>query len=287
MYSALSPHAIGVHTANLEAAIAAANQGGFGGVEFNVREVADLIDQHGVEHVAGLFHHAGLKVAGWGLPNEWRGTEQEWNALVEAFPRLARAAAAIGGTRTFTWIVPASDERTLEDNRSFHVTRLTPLARILAENGIQLGLEFIGPKTMRDGKRYPFIHTPAEMLAMGREIGPNVGLLVDCWHWHTGHGTLADLRALAADNVVYVHVNDAPAGIDTDAQVDNVRALPGETGVIDIAGFLGALREIGYNGPVVAEPFKKELGDLPSDNARLDAVAAAMHAIAETSGVAL
>ena len=36
-----------------------------------------------------------------------------------------------------------------------------------------------------------------------------------------------------------------------------------KTGVIDIAGFLQALQEIGYDGPVTPEPFKKELADLP------------------------
>jgi sugar phosphate isomerase/epimerase len=63
--------------------------------------------------------------------------------------------------------------------------------------------------------------------------------------------------------VVYVHVNDAPAGLDRDEQIDNVRCLPGETGVIDIVGFLQALQTIGYEGPVTPEPFKKALSSLP------------------------
>ena len=64
-----------------------------------------------------------------------------------------------------------------------------------------------------------------------------------------------------------------------------MRALPGETGVIDIAGFLQALRAIGYDGPVVPEPFKKELSDLPSDEARLRTVGAAMDAIFRQAGL--
>jgi len=64
-----------------------------------------------------------------------------------------------------------------------------------------------------------------------------------------------------------VHINDAPSGIAVDAQRDNVRRLPGETGIIDLKGFLGALRKIGYDGPVVPEPFVPELGTLPADEA--------------------
>ena len=45
-------------------------------------------------------------------------------------------------------------------------------------------------------------------------------------------------------------------------QIDNVRCLPGETGVIDLAGFLRALREIGYDGPVTPEPFSRKLKEM-------------------------
>ena len=95
----------------------------------------------------------------------------------------------------------------------------------------------------------------------------NVGLLLDCWHWYTAHHTADDLHKLTNDDVVYVHVNDAPAGVDVDAQVDNVRALPGETGVIDIAAFLQALDAMGYDGPVTAEPFSPALGEMPDAQA--------------------
>ena len=49
-----------------------------------------------------------------------------------------------------------------------------------------------------------------------------------------------------------VDLNDAPAGIPVDEQVDNKRELPAATGVIDVKAFLGCLKEIGYKGPVRA-----------------------------------
>ncbi|HZP81611.1 MAG TPA: sugar phosphate isomerase/epimerase [Chthonomonadaceae bacterium] len=286
MYKALSPGAIGVRVSNLKEAIAAAKKGGFEGVEFGVHEVASLVETQGANAVTDLFAQAGLRPAGWGLPTDWRTSEENWKKGLDELPRLAQAAAAIGCPRTMTWIMPCSDERPYEANRRFHIERFTPIARILADNGCALGLEFIGPKTLRESQKYPFIHTMGDMLQMGREIGPNVGLLLDCWHWYTSHGTLDDIRALKPEQVVYVHVNDAPAGIPIDEQMDNVRALPGETGVIDIAGFLQALQAIGYDGPVTPEPFKKELNDLPSNDARLEKVGAAMTAIFRQAGLA-
>ena len=77
---------------------------------------------------------------------------------------------------------------------------------------------------------------------------------------------------------MYVHVNDAPAGVAMDDHVDNKRGLPGATGVIDIAGFLRALDTIGYLGPVTPEPFE-DLSGLASDKERLRLVGAAMEKI--------
>src|SRR5207302_2858403 len=133
-------------------------------------------------------------------------------------PRLAKSAAAIGATRTFTWVMPCSNERAMDANIRFHIERFEPIAQILAEHNCRLGLEFIGPKTLRESQKFPFIHTMDAMLDLGRKIGPNVGLLLDCWHWYTSHGTVGELKKLRPEQVVYVHVNDAPAGVGVDEQ---------------------------------------------------------------------
>ena len=284
MFKGLSPGAIGVQANTLEEALAAAKTGGFGGVEINVGEITGRVEKSSAASVTDLFAAAGIQPAGWGLPTDWRGDEAAWSAGLNDLPRLARAAAAIGATRTMTWIMPCSDTRPYDENRDFHVTRFTPIARILAEEGVSLGLEFIGPKTLRDTQAHSFIHTMGEMLDMGQLIGPNVGLLLDAYHWYTSHGTLADLAALKPAQVVYVHVNDAPAGVPVDEQLDGVRALPGATGVIDIAGFLSSLQQIGYDGPVTPEPFV-DLSHLPSDAERLNTVGAAMDDIWQKAGL--
>jgi len=285
MYSALSHGAISVTVSSLAEAIAAAKTGGFRGVEFNPNEVARLIEEHDADYVKEMFASAGVKPAGFGLPLDWRGDEGPWRASLEALPRLAAAGSAIGGFRTMTWIMPCSNDRPLDENRRFHIERFKPAAAILADHGCRLGLEFIGPKTLRESQKYPFIHTMDGMLEMGREIGQNVGLLLDCWHWHTSGAAVPDLVRLKPEEVVYVHVNDAPAGVAMDDYVDSVRGLPGETGVIDIAGFLQSLQKIGYDGPVTPEPFKGELKQLPSNEDRLRVVGDSMRMIFAQAGI--
>jgi sugar phosphate isomerase/epimerase len=270
MYSALSPGAIGVNVSTLEERVSAAREGGFAGVELDAGEVA----RRGADEVRSILGE--IRPAGWGLPTDWRADEPKFQASLAELPRLAEACSAVGCTRTATWIMPASDDMECAENRAFHVDRFGRIARVLADFGCSIGLEFIGPKTLRDRFKHPFIWTGPEMLAMCRDIGPNAGLLLDCWHWYTSGGTVEEILAMRASDVVYVHVNDAPAGVPLDEQVDNVRCLPGETGVIPIADFLRALTTIGYDGPVVPEPFKKELADLPSDADRVRVVGDAM-----------
>ena len=113
---------------------------------------------------------------------------------------------------------------------------------------------------------------------MGAAMGTgNVGLLLDIWHLYTSHGTLDQVRELSATDVVVVHINDAPSGINVDEQLDQVRTLPGETGVLDIPGFLQALEDIGYDGPVTVEPFSKRVREMAVG----DAVAATAQSVAK------
>ena len=266
MFTCLSPGAIGI-SAGLERGIQLAKDAGFQGVEVPIGEVANLLDEIGTERVDNLFRKNGILPGGWGLPVEWRSDEERWRKDLEQLPRLAKAGQAIGCVRTATWVMPCSNSMSYSEYWDFAVARFTPIAKILRDHGCSLGLEFIGPKTLWTSQKYEFVHTMDKMLELGAAIGPNVGLLLDCWHWYTAHHTVAEVEALKPEQVVYVHVNDAPVGIPVDEQIDSVRDLPGATGVIDLVGFLRGLKKIGYQGPITPEPFHKPTAALPAEEA--------------------
>ena len=139
---------------------------------------------------------------------------------------------------------------------------------MLAEYGGRLGLEFVGPQTLRRGHPYEFIHDMAGMLDLCADIGTgNMGLLLDSFHWYTSQGTAEDIARLSDSLVVDVHINDGVAGRGPDEQLDGERRLPGETGVIDLETFLHGLKEIGYTGPVTPEPFSPQLRERPPEEA--------------------
>ena len=219
-----------------------------------------------LEQIRALYAEHGLRVGCLGLPTNFRADESTFLDGLDELANASAKAAVIGCTRCVTWIGPSSDELPFAENFRRHVQRLASVARVLGDHGLRLGLEYVGPKTSWTKGRHPFIHTQEGMLELMEAIGePNVGLMLDAWHWHTSGGTAADILSLTDDQVVQVHLNDAPAGIPIDEQLDNVRELPGATGVIDTATFLGALKEIEYKGPVTPEPFCARLLELPQD----------------------
>lgn len=266
MYRCLSPGAAGIK-ASLEEALTLARKNGFEGLEVSIGEMSRRAESEGIEALQERFTGTKVRPAAWGLPVDWQGEEERFREDLRKLEGFARVARQLGCTRTATWIPPASNTRSYQENYEFHVGRFTEIARVLGHHGCSLGLEFIGPATIRRNSPHPFIYKMEEMLGLAADCGPNVGLLLDCWHWYTSGGTKQDLEKLRPEQVVYVHVNDAPRGVALEDHIDNQRAMPGETGVIDIAVFLQTLNAIGYDGPVTPEPFNPELSKMSAEDA--------------------
>ena len=264
MFTSLNMGNLGF-SAPFEEALHLAKSNGFAALDLSLDELLIRVQQHSVSEVLERFQASGLQPGGWGLPVDFRSTEESYQADLARLPQYAALAQQLGSPWCFTWILPFSDTLDYAANMEQHTRRLRLIAQILADYNCHLGLEFVGPKTMRDGHRYPFIHTLSGALELRSLINTgNTGLLLDCWHWYTSHATLEELAHLTANDIVYVHVNDAPTGLAIDEQQDHSRMLPGATGVIDIVGFLQALDHIQYHGPIAAEPFNAEVNALPS-----------------------
>ena len=284
MYICLGPEAIGVQ-AGFARALNLAKRHRFAGVSFSASAVADLIDEQGVDAVRALVDEAGVIPGPFGFPVNFREDEASWRAGLADLPRLAKAAKAIGCDLTATWIKPASDEMDFDENFAFHVARLTPAAQILADHGIRFGLEWVGTESLRTQSKHSFIYTMTGMLELCFAIGTsNMGLLVDCFHILMARDSNNDIRKLKNEQVILVHVNDALADTPISEHPDTVRQLPGETNVIDLNGFLRALHDIGYDGPVMAEPFSQRLRELLEDEAVAE-TSKAMHKMMQKAGI--
>jgi len=256
------------------------------GVSANQREAVELAARHGFESVSadGAFLASlsddqvpelksfmkakGIILGAAGLPVEFRRDNDRFREGLKSLPKFAAGLQRAGVDRATTWLMPCHDTLPYLQNYRQHVTRLRDVARTLKEHDVRMGLEYVGPRTSWASRRYTFIHTLAEMKDLIAEFNTgNVGFVLDSWHWWHAGDTVADLLALQGSEVIAVDLNDAPASIPKELQSDGQRELPCATGVIDVSAFLKALNEIGYDGPVRAEPFNQTVNRMPKEEA--------------------
>src|SRR5712692_1721567 len=95
VFRSLSPGTIGIRDISLPRAVELAQAGGFEGLDFDIREAADLVAVQGTAYLEDLFLTAGLRFGAWGLPLSWR-QDDRWEADLRRLPRLAAVGREVG-----------------------------------------------------------------------------------------------------------------------------------------------------------------------------------------------
>ena len=249
-----------------------ASQNGFVGIEYSIVEAAQLVAQTSFEEIAAIFESPKILPVVFGLPVEWRKDEDTFQAGLEKLPALAKLAQDLDCTRCTTHVMPDGGIA-VEEYAQTSIRRLGTIGKVLSEQGVRLGLEFIGPMHYRTNPNNVWFYDIAGALNAVAQIQDayqleNMGLLVDCFHWYTSGGTTMDLASIPIEQIVHVHINDAP-DVPLEQQQDMTRLLPGQ-GVIDLNAFMQTLAAIGYDGPVAVETFSADLKKMaPADAAKL------------------
>ncbi|USK31531.1 sugar phosphate isomerase/epimerase (plasmid) [Bacillus sp. CMF21] len=223
----------------------------FEAIETDGKSLRDLMEVEGLDNTKALLNHNNIQISAIGLQVEWRKTEEEFRGGLNRLIRDAEVAASLGCTSSTTYILPSTDQNAAHF-MALAISRLRTCAQILGAFGIRLGLEFVGPHHLRTAWKNPFIWNMKETLDLIDAIDEkNVGLLIDSYHWYTNELCIEDILQLDNSQIVHVHINDAP-NVPITEVLDNDRLYPGE-GVIDLVGFLKALKRIGYKGAVSQE----------------------------------
>lgn len=223
--------------------------------------------KEGTEPTRALLKRLKLRAGVVPFPVEFRKDDATFEQSLKGLEEAARFAVALDCPRMATWIM-SSSELPKAEQREIYLRRFRKAADILARVHVRLALEFLGPVHLR--KRFPheFIWQMNEMTQFTADCGPNVGLLLDSWHWHHAGATANDILAAGKDRLVHIHISDA-AQMPPEKVLDNERLMPGE-GVIDFAAFFGALKKAGYRDAVSVEVFGRGLKDMtPEAGAKL------------------
>lgn len=285
MYLNLAPGAVSIGRLPIEQLVDLARRHGFGGVDLPRDQINSVDD---ADRARGLIEQAGLRWGLFGMPLDIVGKQEDYDAGLAELRQWAPLAQRCGCRRTYDHIWSGHDTLDYAENFHLHVGRIGGVVSILKDHGITFGIEFLGPLHLRSTKRHAFIHRLDQALELIAAIGPGAGLVLDTFHWYCSGGTLEDLeKHLPGVPIVNVHTNDAQPGRGRDEQLDGERDLPLANGIIDAAGVIAILHKLGYDGPVIAEPFnpqKKRLADAGAEAAAAE-VGACLRRLLDRAGV--
>jgi len=202
-------------------------------------------------------------------PLPFAGDEPAFRDALKQLADDAAFTAAVGCQKMMVVLPPSTAE---PKQRQFELVRdrFTAISEVLQGSKIRLGFEFLGPLYFRQGRAggpptTPFVWNLPETLALAKDCGANIGVILDVWHWHHSGSTVADILAADPSRIVHVHVSDAKSTPPADVR-DDQRLMPGE-GIIDLVGFFGALKKIGYADGVSPEPLGRVPAEMSPDEA--------------------
>src|SRR5262245_9937405 len=127
---------------------------------------------------------------------------------------------------------------------------LEQLSVIAERYGVALAFEFLGQPDCS-----------VQTLDLASEIvtrvgKPNVGLVIDSFHFYAGGSTIESIDGLDARQLFIFHINDAEDRPREQLE-DRHRLLPG-LGILPLSQIVEALRRIGYDGVTSVEIFRPE-----------------------------
>jgi sugar phosphate isomerase/epimerase len=263
---------------------------GYGGVDWSLGPAKTA----GLDATRALLAELKLKPTIVNLPlvGPFAGDDESFKQKLSPLADDAAFTAAIGCQKMMV-VLPATSPGPKDEYRKLVRDRLAAVSEVLQRSNIRLGVEFLGPLYMRMGgagpragapstaaagaapagnpgrvagpPRTPFIWTLPETADLAKDCGPNIGAVLDAWHWHHSGGTINDILAAGKSRIIHVHVSDAKPAPPEEVR-DNQRWMPGE-GVIDLVGFFRALEKIGYDDGVSPEPLGRVPAEMSADEA--------------------
>ena len=127
---------------------------------------------------------------------------------------------------------------------------LRELGRIAEGHNVALAFEFLGQPGCS-------VKTLEEATEIVKQVArPNVGLVIDSFHFYAGGSKIAAIEALDPEKLYIFHINDAEERPRSELE-DSHRLLPG-LGILPLAEIVNALRRINYDRVTSVEIFRPE-----------------------------
>lgn len=239
---------------NLERDLELCEKYGYDLIEIRNDKLKEYLKDHSLSDLAKFFQTHNIKPYAFNAIEfiNFR-TYEDYGKIKEELEFLCKVGEEINCFKTV--VVPSFDigEYTRRQIQEETVKVLRELGEIAERYNMVLAFEFVG---------YPncSVNTLGQAYSIVEEVRrENVGLVIDCFHFHAMNSRLEDLRKVDPKKIFILHIDDCE-DLPPGQLRDKHRLLPGE-GAIDLDSILLTLKGIGYDEMVSVELFRPEYWD--------------------------
>lgn len=231
---------------------------GYDYIEIRLDKLKEYLDTHTLEDLNAFFSRSRLKPYAFNaLEFITFRDEKGYKQIKDDLAFLCEAGKVINCKKIV--VVPTFDvgDCTRTDIKKETVRVLRELADLAAPYDVKLAFEFVG---------YPScsVHSFGDAYEIVEETArDNVGIVLDCFHFHAMKSDLADLQKADPSKIFIFHIDDCE-DLPPGALRDHHRVWPGE-GSIDLNAILQTLHEIDYSEMVSIELFRPEYWEWDAD----------------------
>jgi sugar phosphate isomerase/epimerase len=206
--ASLNPGAIGLQC-NAQELLDYAIMFNFSSISPLLNDLVTFSSNEKKAYLEKMINH-GIKFDGGGLPIEFRSSEKIFQQGLRFLQKNIKIIASFNIPSFVTWIMPTNKSLTYLQNFNQHQKRLKQVAAVLEEEGLKLGLEFVGPKTLMSRDKYSFLHSINELRELIDAIAKkNVGYLLDSFHTYCAGDQIENMDFLEAKDIVSVQINES------------------------------------------------------------------------------
>jgi 2-keto-myo-inositol isomerase len=257
--------------ADLTTDIAVAGRAGFDFVEIWAAKLMGYLGRGGLPALKRDLKHAGVRAATLNSVEHVTFNDPSGHIrMLEDFQRFCRVAEAINAETVIVVPSPRPKGVSLSIIERESIRVLRELSTIARPFGVRLAYEFLGFADCT-------VNTLAQCAGIVEKVArPNVGLVLDTFHFFAGGSSLASIRAVNPAKIFIVHINDVERARRRKMH-DALRLYPGR-GILPLGSILRALKVIGYKGDISVEIFRPQYWGRPplqvAREARKTAIAA-------------
>lgn len=227
--------------ADLATDITVAGRAGFDFVEIWAAKLMGYLERGGLRALRRDLNRAEVRAATLNSVEHVTFNDPSGHVrMLEDFQRFCRLAEAINADTVIVVPSPRPKGVSLAAIERESIRVLRELSAIARPYGVRLAYEFLGFADCT-------VNRLAQCAAIVEKVArPNVGLVLDTFHFFAGGSSLASIREVNPGKIFIVHINDVERAPRRKMH-DALRLFPGK-GILPLRGILRALKAIGYAG---------------------------------------